>query len=186
MDKELWEELKHFALQCTACDLCKTRNHVVFGSGDPYSRLWLVGEAPGANEDEQGLPFVGQAGALLDSLLEKNGFKRESLFITNVIKCRPPNNADPTDEQKERCFPLLTAQLSIGKPKYVLALGRHAAEALSVKPFKSIKDIRGQIMDSDKVKVVVTYHPAAVLRNPRLGEIVSHDIQMMSKLIAGE
>ncbi|WP_018963061.1 uracil-DNA glycosylase [Coprothermobacter platensis] len=186
MNENLWKELEHFALGCTACELCKTRKNVVFGSGDPFSRLWLIGEAPGSTEDEKGLPFVGQAGSLLDGFLTKNGFKRDSLFITNVIKCRPPNNADPTDEQKDQCFPILTAQLSIGKPKYVLALGRHAAEALVPRPFKSIKEIRGQIIQLDEVKVVVTYHPAAVLRNPRLGEIVDHDIQMMSKLIAGE
>ncbi|HOK24210.1 MAG TPA: uracil-DNA glycosylase [Coprothermobacter proteolyticus] len=186
MNQELWKELEQFALNCKACELCKTRRNVVFGSGDPNSRLWLVGEAPGSNEDEQGLPFVGQAGAILDTFLEKNGFKRHSLFITNVIKCRPPNNADPTEDQKSKCFPILAAQLAIGKPKYILALGRHAAEAFVPKPFRSIKEIRGQVVLSGETKVVVTYHPAAVLRNPRLGEIVEHDIQMMSRLIAGE
>jgi len=120
MNQELWKELEQFALNCKACELCKTRRNVVFGSGDPNSRLWLVGEAPGSNEDEQGLPFVGQAGAILDTFLEKNGFKRHSLFITNVIKCRPPNNADPTEDQKSNCFPILAAQLAIGKPKYIL------------------------------------------------------------------
>ena len=108
MNQELWKELEQFALNCKACELCKTRRNVVFGSGDPNSRLWLVGEAPGSNEDEQGLPFVGQAGAILDTFLEKNGFKRHSLFITNVIKCRPPNNADPTEDQKSKCFPLVS------------------------------------------------------------------------------
>ncbi|NPV88649.1 uracil-DNA glycosylase [Coprothermobacteraceae bacterium] len=186
MTQQLWDQLIEFSERCRACDLNKSRTHVVFGNGDPRSRIWLVGEAPGSNEDEQGLPFVGQAGNLLDKLLERNGFKRTSVFVTNVVKCRPPNNAEPTDDQKMACLPLLAAQLAVWKPKYILALGRHAASVLLARPFKSLKEIRGQVFEYGDTRVVVTYHPAAVLRNPRLEDIVEHDIQMISRLMAGE
>jgi len=142
----LWKELEQFALNCKACELCKTRRNVVFGSGDPNSRLWLVGEAPGSNEDEQGITFCRSSWSHLGHVSRKEWVQEHSLFITNVIKCRPPNNADPTEDQKSNCFPILAAQLAIGKPKYILALGRHAAEAFVPKPFRSIKEIRGQVV----------------------------------------
>jgi len=153
MNQELWKELEQFALNCKACELCKTRRNVVFGSGDPNSRLWLVGEAPGSNEDEQGLPFVGQAGAILDTFSRKEWVQEAQLVYHKCYKCRPPNNADPTEDQKSNCFPILAAQLAIGKPKYILALGRHAAEAFVPKPFRSIKEIRVKLFCQVKLKL---------------------------------
>lgn len=155
------------AAQCTACVLAETRTQVVFGSGTARSGIVLIGEAPGANEDQQGLPFVGRSGQLLDRMLAEIGIARADLYICNVVKCRPPGNRDPRPEEAATCAPFLRAQLEALGPRVVCALGLHATRWLL--PGKEpMAKLRGRVLDYRGISTVATYHPAAILRNPRL------------------
>jgi DNA polymerase len=149
---------------CQNCSLGKTRKNFVFGSGNPKASVMFVGEAPGADEDEQGLPFVGKAGQLLTKIIESTQtWKREEVFICNVLKCRPPGNRTPLPEEVDQCRPYLEEQIRIIKPKLIMALGACAAQAL-LKTKDSVGKLRNQWHDLDGVPLRVTYHPAALLR----------------------
>lgn len=167
-----WEALRARVAACTACELCRSRTQTVFGVGDPRARLVIVGEAPGAEEDRQGEPFVGPAGRLLDEMLRAIGLGREQVYICNILKCRPPNNADPTPAQAATCRPFLARQIALINPQLILAVGRVAAQNL-LQVTTPLNRLRGQIhhfatVDSGaSLPVWVTYHPAYLLRSPQ-------------------
>ena len=159
--------LQNEVQSCQRCGLSQSRTQTVFGSGNANADLLLIGEAPGAEEDRQGLPFVGKAGKLLDAMLFAIGFTREQVYICNVLKCRPPNNRDPQSNEVESCAPFLNAQIEIINPKVILALGRFAAHRLlqtEAPVYKMRETING--LPATDSPVVVTYHPASLLRNP--------------------
>ena len=152
---------------CTRCPLHETRKHIVFGDGSEDAKVMFVGEAPGADEDEQGLPFVGRAGQLLTQWIEHVGLKREDVYIANIIKCRPPNNRDPESEEIAMCTRFLDAQVDAIKPKVIIALGRFAANYLAGRKGASMAVLRQDRLyyDSEsKIPVIATYHPSYVLR----------------------
>jgi len=164
-DKEQkWIELKKAVPACTACGLHKSRTQTVFGVGDERADWMLVGEAPGAEEDRLGEPFVGQAGRLLDSMLAALGLQRENVYIANVLKCRPPGNRNPEPEEVARCSPHLAAQIALIEPKLIVAMGRFAAQTL-LNSDATIASLRGRVHRYAGVPLVVTYHPAYLLRN---------------------
>ena len=140
-----WENLQNECLQCRACALADTRKNVVFGMGNTEAEVLFIGEGPGANEDEQGLPFVGAAGKLLDDMLEMIGLARESVYITNIVKCRPPRNRDPLNTEKDACIGYLRRQVALMRPKIIVCLGRIAAMEL-IKPDFKITREHGQFM----------------------------------------
>lgn len=166
-----WEALRARVAACTACELCHGRTQTVFGVGDPGARLVIVGEAPGAEEDRQGEPFVGPAGRLLDEMLGAIGLRREQVYICNILKCRPPNNADPTPAQAAACRPFLARQIALINPQLILAVGRVAAQNL-LQVTTPLSRLRGQIHyfatvdPGASLPVWVTYHPAYLLRSP--------------------
>lgn len=178
---ETLEKLNATICTCTKCSLGHTRKNFVFGVGNPNADLVLVGEAPGADEDEQGEPFVGRAGQLLNKILEAIHFKREEVYICNILKCRPPNNRDPQPNEIELCEPYLWKQLEIIKPKLILCLGRIAGQAL-LKTNSSLSQLRGKVHDYRGIKLMVTYHPAALLRNPNWKKPAWEDVQQLRKL----
>ena len=151
--------------ECHKCSLGASRNKFVFGTGDPQANLMLVGEAPGAEEDRIGEPFVGRAGKLLDKILNAiNRSRSKDVYICNVLKCRPPNNRDPLASEVEQCEPYLLKQIEIMQPKLLVALGRVAGTTL-LKVEQQLKDMRGKLHDYFGTPLIVTYHPAALLRN---------------------
>lgn len=163
-----WQTLESRVKNCTACELCKTRTQTVFGVGNNDADWLIIGEAPGAEEDRQGEPFVGPAGQLLTEMLRAIGLKREQVFIANILKCRPPNNRDPLPEEVESCELFLKQQIALIKPRVILAVGRVAAQNL-LKSQTSIGKLRGQVYsygDDVNTPLVVTYHPAYLLRSP--------------------
>ena len=159
-----WENLQNECLQCRACALADTRKNVVFGMGNTEAEVLFIGEGPGANEDEQGLPFVGAAGKLLDDMLEMIGLARESVYITNIVKCRPPRNRDPLNTEKDACIGYLRRQVALMRPKIIVCLGRIAAMEL-IKPDFKITREHGQFMEKSGVLMTALYHPAALLRD---------------------
>lgn len=160
-----WEGLQAEAQACTACGLCKTRNKVVFGVGQPSTDWLVVGEAPGAEEDRQGEPFVGQAGKLLDNMLAAVGRSRqENVYILNTLKCRPPQNRNPQPDEMALCAAFLQRQVALIQPKVIFAVGRFAVQALLGRD-ASIASLRGQLHEYQGIPVVVSYHPAYLLRN---------------------
>jgi len=150
---------------CVKCGLCKTRTQTVFGVGDPQAAWMFIGEAPGADEDAQGEPFVGRAGKLLNAMLFAMGLKREGVYIANVLKCRPPGNRDPQPEEVAQCEPYLLRQIAHIRPKLIVALGRHAAHSL-LKTDVPLARLRGQKLNYHGTPLIVTYHPAYLLRSP--------------------
>jgi len=161
--------LKEFFKQintCTKCPLEKTRTHFVFGMGNPHAEIMFIGEAPGQDEDLQGLPFVGRAGKLLDKMLFALKLKREDVYIANVLKCRPPKNRDPLPAEVEQCEPYLKKQIDFIKPKVIVALGRISAQVL-LKSINSLSLLRSEDHLYENIPFIVTYHPAALLRNPK-------------------
>ncbi|MEP7177136.1 MAG: uracil-DNA glycosylase family protein [Gemmatimonadales bacterium] len=164
------------------CDLCPNRTHAVPGEGDPRAELVLVGEGPGATEDATGRPFVGQAGQLLDSILDAIEVPRSSVYITNIVKCRPPQNRKPLPDEIAACLPYLHRQLELLQPKVILAMGGTAAEAmLGVK--KSLGELRGKVHTYNGIPLVVTYHPAALLRNPNWKKPTWDDVRIARQLL---
>jgi len=159
-----WEVLQAEVAPCTRCDLCKSRSQTVFGSGNKNADWMIVGEAPGQSEDQQGLPFVGTAGQLLTEMLRAIDLDREQVFITNVVKCRPPDNREPKPLEIETCKAYLLRQHALINPKIILALGHVAAQAL-LNTDEPIANLRGKIHALNDVPVVVTYHPAYLLRS---------------------
>jgi uracil-DNA glycosylase len=164
------------------CALCPYRTNAVPGEGNPNARLVLVGEGPGATEDSTGRPFVGQAGNLLNGILEAIEVPRESVYITNVIKCRPPQNRKPLPDEIAACIPYLHRQLEIIRPKVILALGSTSAEAmLGVR--KSLGELRNKVHTYNGIPLVVTYHPAALLRNPNWKKPTWDDVRIVRQLL---
>lgn len=163
-----WQELKLAVTNCRACDLYKTRINPVFGVGNLNADLLVIGEAPGANEDKKGEPFVGRGGQLLTNMLSAIGFKREDYYIANILKSRPPNNRDPSLVEVAACTPYLSRQISLIKPKLILAVGRIAAHYL-LSTNASMASLRGNLFHFgvNKIPLLVTYHPAYLLRSPR-------------------
>lgn len=164
MEKE-WEILKNECMSCQKCELCKTRTNVVFGMGNPKARLLFIGEGPGETEDLTGQPFVGRSGKLLDKFIEAIGYDRESVFIANMVKCRPPKNRDPKPEEMELCLDYLRRQVKLIDPELIVCLGRVAAARL-ISPDIKVTKQHGEIFQKGKYKFMATFHPAALLRNP--------------------
>ncbi|MBS36622.1 MAG: uracil-DNA glycosylase [Thiotrichales bacterium] len=162
-----WEPLARRVAGCEACELCQTRNRTVFGVGDRGADILVVGEAPGADEDRQGEPFVGRAGQLLNAMLKSIGLSREQVYITNILKCRPPDNRDPLPPEIESCESYLLRQIALLKPKVILASGRIAAQSL-LRSNQTIGRLRGQrhVYADTGVPLIATYHPAYLLRSP--------------------
>lgn len=163
-----WEALAAQVAGCTACPLHCSRTQTVFGAGDRKANWLLIGEAPGADEDRQGEPFVGRAGQLLNAMLEAAGLLREHVYITNILKCRPPNNRDPLPEEVACCEPYLQRQIAVLQPRIILALGRVAAQNL-LKTSTPLGRLRGSVHQhpGTLIPLVVTYHPAYLLRSPQ-------------------
>ena len=162
--------------ECTRCKLHKGRNKIVFGDGSSKADLVFVGEGPGADEDAQGLPFVGRAGKLLTQMIEAMGLERRDVYICNVVKCRPPGNRQPEPEEVEKCSPFLFRQLDVLQPKVIVCLGATAAQTL-LQTNRSISHFRGQWLDFRGYKMIATYHPAYLLRNPNAKGDVWKDLQ---------
>ena len=168
--------------ECTRCALHKGRNKLVFGDGSPNARLLFVGEGPGADEDAQGVPFVGKAGQLLNNMISAMGIKREDVYIANVVKCRPPSNRTPEKDECDTCSPFLMRQIDIIKPKVIVALGAVAAKNL-LAVNDSMANLRGRWYDFRNSKLLVTYHPAYLLRDPRQKKEAWKDLQMAMKYL---
>ena len=162
--------------ECARCKLHKTRNKIVFGDGSAKAQLVFVGEGPGADEDAQGLPFVGRAGKLLTQMIEAMGLQRSDVYICNVVKCRPPGNRQPEPDEVEKCSPFLFRQLDVLQPKVIVCLGATAAQTL-LQTNRGISHFRGQWMDFRGYKMLATYHPAYLLRNPAAKGDVWKDLQ---------
>ncbi|MBR2131079.1 MAG: uracil-DNA glycosylase [Oscillospiraceae bacterium] len=159
-----WQMLEQECRNCHECALCKTRKNVVFGVGNPHAEILLVGEGPGANEDEQGIPFVGRAGQLLDDMLALIGLDRTKVYIANIVKCRPPGNRDPLHVEQDACIGYLNRQIALISPKIVICLGRIAAMRLIDAKFKITRE-HGQWFERSGMRVMALYHPAALLRD---------------------
>ncbi len=180
-ESESLESLNSKVSGCLKCPLGSTRKKFVFGVGNPNAKLVLIGEAPGADEDEQGEPFVGRAGQLLTKILAAVQLRREDVYICNILKCRPPNNREPLPTEVEACEPYLKKQLEIIKPKLIMCLGRIAGQSL-LQTNTSLSELRNNIYEYQGIKVLVTYHPAALLRNPNWKRPAWEDVQKMRKL----
>jgi DNA polymerase len=160
-------ELKTECLKCTKCDLCKTRTNVVFGVGNEDANVMFIGEGPGQSEDEKGEPFVGRSGQLLTGFLGAVGLSREGVYITNIVKCRPPGNRDPLPEEQDTCIEYLKTQVKLIKPRIIVCLGRIAAMRLIDSEFKVTKQ-HGEFIERSSYYLLGTYHPSALLRNANL------------------
>ncbi|MEN3015159.1 MAG: uracil-DNA glycosylase [bacterium] len=178
--KKIEKEIK----KCNKCILHSYRNNAVPGNGVYQTDIMIVGEAPGRNEDIQGLPFVGQAGKLLDKMLESIGLFRDKVFITNVVKCRPPENRDPTDQEIEACLPYLKRQIELVNPKLIILVGKHSTRAILGINLK-ISHLKGRLFIKDGRYIFCTYHPAFVLRNySSYIDEYSYHFQLISKIIS--
>ena len=175
------DELDEMIRGCRACPLGDTRKKFVFGIGNPNADVVLIGEAPGAEEDKQGIPFIGRAGKLLTEILKAIDFTRDDVYICNILKCRPPNNRDPLASEVELCEPYLHKQLELLQPKVMLALGRVAAQTL-LRTKDSLTKMRETVHEYQGIPLVVTYHPAALLRNPNWKRPAWEDVQKFRAL----
>ena len=193
MNSDLWRILEEEILNCTKCKLHIYRRRVVPGEGNKNSVLVFIGEAPGEKEDEQGRPFVGPAGRLLTELIESTGYRREDFYITNIVKCRPPGNRDPEDDEINACLPYLVRQLELIKPRIVVCLGRHSARIifkLAGLKWTNMSTQHGKIYSARlfdfSVKIIPTYHPAAALYNPQLKSSLEEDFKKSIKPVLSE
>lgn len=177
-------ELAQQVAQCTRCpELVQNRTQTVFGVGNPYSELVFIGEAPGVDEDKQGVPFVGRAGQLLTAMITNGmGMRREDVYICNILRCRPPNNRTPTREEADRCRPWLDATLAVIQPKYICCLGNVAAQNL-LQTDVGIGKLRGKVWEYNQAKVVCTYHPAYLLRNPDKKRETWEDLKLLLQVM---
>ncbi len=180
-----WPELQVAVPSCTACELHKTRTQTVFGVGDHAAEWMIIGEAPGADEDQQGEPFVGRAGQLLNNMLRALGLQREQVFIANILKCRPPENRNPQPEEIVRCEAFLQRQVALVKPKVILAVGGVAAHNL-LKVDTAVSKLRGQVHHYGETPLVVTYHPAYLLRKPSEKGKSWTDLKFAAAVVRGE
>lgn len=167
---------------CVRCPLHKTRTQTVFSRGNALANLMIIGEAPGFYEDQQGIPFVGKAGKLLNKMLESIGLSTDDVYIANVLKCRPPDNRDPTSEEIKQCCDYLTQQISMVAPKLILAVGRFAGQFLLKAQF-SLNKMRNQLHDYQGIPVLVSYHPAYLLRNPADKKNAYNDLLAVRQLL---
>ena len=184
------DEIADEIISCRKCGLWRNRTNAVPGEGNPRSRIMFIGEAPGRQEDIQGRPFVGRAGELLTKLINSIGMDREEVYITNVVKCRPPNNRDPTEEEINTCLPYLRRQIAAIDPEIIVTLGRHAAKTISREAgikFRGITRERGRLVKAmlyGRERILFyTYHPAAALYNPNLEDTLKRDFEKLKDLI---
>ncbi len=181
-----WEQLQSAVADCMACALHQTRTQTVFGVGDPHARLMIIGEAPGADEDRQGEPFVGRAGQLLNAMLAAIGFQRDQVYIANIVKCRPPGNRDPHMEEAAACQPYLHRQIELIQPRLILSVGRVSAQNL-LGTEESVGRLRGRVhrFDPAGIPLIVTYHPAYLLRRPQEKAKAWQDLQAAARVLVG-
>jgi len=187
---EKLENLKKNVINCKKCDLYRTRTNSVFGNGKNDSEIFFIGEAPGRNEDKQGLPFVGRAGKILDELLDSINIDRNDVYISNIIKCRPPKNRNPKKSEIDICSKYLNDQLDIIKPKLIIPLGNYASMFILEKfgyKVDKISNIHGKIFPYEskygEIKIIAMYHPAAVIYNPNKKEILFRDFKNIKKVL---
>ncbi|REG25044.1 DNA polymerase [Archangium gephyra] len=174
------DEIRRELGDCRRCKLCDGRKNIVFGSGNPRAELVFVGEGPGADEDAQGVPFVGAAGQLLTKMIEAMGYRRDDVYICNVVKCRPPNNRNPEPDEVTACEPFLRAQLRAVQPKVIVALGKFAAQTL-LRDTTAITKMRGNWREYEGIKLMPTFHPAYLLRQPAEKKKAWEDLQQVMK-----
>ncbi|MDW7982080.1 MAG: uracil-DNA glycosylase [Thermomicrobium sp.] len=179
--EERLEEIARDVRACTRCDLWRTRTQAVPGEGNPQADVMVIGEAPGYHEDRQGRPFVGAAGQFLNELLGRAGLRREEVFITNVVKCRPPGNRDPLPDEIASCAPYLEAQLAAIRPRVIVTLGRYSMARWF--PNEKISRVHGQARRVGEYVVVPMYHPAAALHQPALKELVEKDFDQLGEIL---
>lgn len=176
-----WQQLHQCAMQCSACPLSFTRTNVVFGCGAGETELMFIGEGPGADEDASGIPFVGRAGELLTKMIKAMKYDREQVYIANIVKCRPPENRNPSDDEAEVCIPFLKRQIELVRPKAIVLLGAVPLKYLMGKT--GISKLRGNWMEYNGIRVMPTYHPAYLLRNPSAKADVWKDLQQVMALL---
>ena len=175
-----WSDVERHVAACTCCPLSRTRHLPVMGRGSHKADLMLIAEAPGGQEDQQGIPFVGSSGEILDRLFKDCGLSREEVYMTNIIKCHPPGNRDPKEEEKEACFPYLKYETFLLKPKIMVCLGRVAAQRIISPDFKITRQ-HGTWICRKNFALTATYHPSAVLRDPSKYELVKADFMEIVK-----
>jgi uracil-DNA glycosylase len=181
-ESETLEQIQSDLGDCHRCRLAQGRKTIVFGQGNPHAQLIFVGEGPGADEDEQGLPFVGRAGKLLNKMIQSIGMKREEVYICNIVKCRPPGNRTPLPDEIETCSPFLFRQIEAIRPKLVCCLGAPAVRTL-LGAKEGITKIRGRFYDFAGAKALATVHPAYILRNPREEKILREDFEKIREFL---
>lgn len=184
IEQSAWDQLREKVSRCTQCALHKSRKQTVFGVGHQQADLLIVGEAPGYYEDQQGEPFVGRAGKLLNEMLKSIGLDRQTVYIANVLKCRPPQNRDPVADEVACCTPFLEQQIQLLNPQLILALGRVSAHYL-LKSTASMRDLRGSIFrfGEQNVPLLVSYHPAYLLRSPRAKRQSFNDLLKVKEML---
>jgi len=175
------DDLNRDICTCLKCPLGQTRTKFVFGVGNPKAGVMFIGEAPGADEDAKGEPFVGRAGQLLNKIIEAVELRREEVYICNILKCRPPNNRDPQPSEMETCTPYLAKQIELVGPKFIICLGRISAQWL-LQTNASLTSLRGKVHEYRGARMIVTYHPAALLRNPNWKRPAWDDMKMFKEL----
>lgn len=171
-----WEKLYLECASCSACELSASRTNCVFGAGNKNADILFIGEAPGENEDKLGVPFVGRAGKLLDKYLAEADIDRESIYIANILKCRPPKNRDPLPSEEDACIDFLKRQIALINPKLIVCLGRISAKRLISKKFK-ISDEHGMWFEFEGIPTCAVFHPALILRDPRKGGAMLEDMK---------
>jgi len=179
---ETLEDIRKDIGDCKRCRLCEQRTNIVFGVGNSKTELMFVGEGPGRDEDKQGEPFVGRAGQLLNKIIEAMGMKREDVYIGNIVKCRPPENRAPLPDEVATCIPFLERQIAVIKPKIIVCLGSVAMQFL-LRTERKISTVRGVWQEYQGIKVMPTYHPAFLLRNPNMKRPVWEDMQEVMKYL---
>jgi DNA polymerase len=175
-----WDHLKAEVVACTKCALCRTRTNVVFGEGALNADLMIIGEGPGYNEDQEGRPFVGRSGKKLDKWIESLGLERQDVFITNIVKCRPPDNRDPEREEAQACKDYLMQQIALVKPKIICTLGRPATHLL-LETEEPMRNLINRELEFNGIIVIPIYHPAFVLRNPYKQEDVNKGLKLIKE-----
>jgi DNA polymerase len=184
-ERKTLDEVRRELGDCKRCKLCEGRKNIVFGVGNPKAQLVFVGEGPGAEEDLQGVPFVGAAGQLLTKMIEAMGFSRDEVYICNVVKCRPPGNRNPEPDEVAACEPFLRAQLEALQPRVIVALGKFAAQTL-LRDQTKITQLRGNWREYGGVPLMPTFHPAYLLRNPAEKRSAWSDLQQVMKMFGKE
>lgn len=182
VDSKSLETIRADIGDCKRCKLCTGRKNIVFGVGNPNADLMFIGEGPGADEDEQGIPFVGRAGQLLTKIIEAMGLKRSDVYIGNIVKCRPPGNRNPEPDEVKACIPFLIRQVRVINPKVIICLGSVAVQNL-LNTEEKITKIRGNFKKWQDIPIMPTYHPAYLLRNPEMKKPVWEDIQKVMQFV---